>query len=86
MGVSYPKNRRLLIPPLLEKEYGEKMEFTYTYWREGDWYVGCFDDFPDCETQGKTIEELERMLKALYLDLRLNERETAYGKGKLALA
>jgi hypothetical protein len=62
------------------------MNLEYTYWKEGDWYVGHFDDFPDCETQGKTVEELERMLISLYKDLRLDKKNTVYGKGKLVLA
>jgi len=61
------------------------MSLDYTYWKDGDWYVGHFDAYPDYETQGKTLQELEQMLISLYKDLELDKQHTTYGKGKLAL-
>ncbi|GHU40256.1 hypothetical protein FACS1894190_06920 [Spirochaetia bacterium] len=58
------------------------MKLTYTYFQNGDWLVGYFDSFPEHLTQGKNLEELEYMLKALYKDLELDK----YKKGELVLA
>jgi predicted RNase H-like HicB family nuclease len=40
----------------------------YTYFPSEGWYVGFFDDYPDWWTQGKTLEELKDMLRALLID------------------
>ena len=45
------------------------MQLNYIYQKYDDFYVGHLVDFPDYETQGETIEELEQMLKSLYSDL-----------------
>ena len=45
------------------------MQLNYIYKKYDDFYVGHLVDFPEYDTQGKTIEELEQMLKSLYLDL-----------------
>jgi predicted RNase H-like HicB family nuclease len=43
------------------------MKLDYTYWQEKDgWYLGYLNDYPDHWTQGKSIPELEDMLKDLY--------------------
>jgi predicted RNase H-like HicB family nuclease len=40
------------------------MELSYTYWQEKDgWYLGYLNDYPDHWTQGKTLAELEEMLR-----------------------
>jgi predicted RNase H-like HicB family nuclease len=39
----------------------------YTYWEDKDgWLIGCLNIWPDHWTQGKDIEELEKMLLELY--------------------
>ncbi|MCL2845096.1 MAG: type II toxin-antitoxin system HicB family antitoxin [Chitinivibrionia bacterium] len=45
------------------------MQLNYIYTKHDDYYVGHLVDFPEYETQGETIEELEEMLKSLYSDL-----------------
>jgi predicted RNase H-like HicB family nuclease len=45
------------------------MQLNYVYRQYEDFYVGHFIDFPEYDTQGRTIEELEGMLKSLYADL-----------------
>ena len=45
------------------------MELNYVYRQYDDYYVGHLVEFPEYDTQGKTIEELELMLKSLYADL-----------------
>ena len=49
------------------------MELSYTYFEEGGWFIGYFNDFPDHLTQGKTLEELEKMLVDLYDCLELSK-------------
>ena len=58
------------------------MELSYTYYEEDGWFIGYFDDFPDHLTQGKTLEELEKMLADLYDCLELSK----YHKRTLLLA
>ena len=45
------------------------MQLNYVYRQYADYYVGHLIEFPEYGTQGKTIEELEMMLKSLYADL-----------------
>jgi len=45
------------------------MRLNYIYRKSDDFYVGHLVDFPEYDTQGKTLEELEEMLRSLYADL-----------------
>jgi hypothetical protein len=45
------------------------MRLNYIYKKHDDFYVGHLVDFPEYDTQGETIEELEEMLRSLYSDL-----------------
>ena len=45
------------------------MHMNYVYRKCDDYYVRHLIDYPKYSTQGKTIEELEEMLKSLYADL-----------------
>ena len=45
------------------------MQLNYVYRQYDDYYVGHLVEFPEYDTQGKTIDELEAMLKSLYADL-----------------
>jgi predicted RNase H-like HicB family nuclease len=59
------------------------MELEYTYFKDDDgFFMGWFDDFPEDVTQGKSLEELEKMLADLYQCLNLAK----YRKGTLVLA
>ena len=42
---------------------------SYTYWQDGEYYLGYLNDFPDYHTQGQSLEELKENLKSLYKDL-----------------
>jgi predicted RNase H-like HicB family nuclease len=43
------------------------MELDYTYWQEPDgFYLGYLNIWPEHWTQGKSIPELEEMLRDLY--------------------
>ena len=41
----------------------------YIHWRDGDMWLGYFEEFPDYLTQGETLEELQENLRDLYRDL-----------------
>jgi len=41
----------------------------YVYWQDEDMWLGYVEDFPDCMTQGETLEDLQENLKDLYEDL-----------------
>jgi hypothetical protein len=45
------------------------VELTYTYFKDGDWFAGYLNDYPEYQTQGSTLQELEEMLASLYYDL-----------------
>jgi len=41
----------------------------YTYWQDGEFFLGHLNEFPDYETQGFSKDELVENLKDLLLDL-----------------
>lgn len=41
----------------------------YIRWREGDMWLGYFEQFPDYLTQGDSLSNLEENLRDLYQDL-----------------
>jgi hypothetical protein len=45
------------------------MQVKYTYWKDEDWYLGFLNDYPDYQTQGKNLPELQDMLKSLLDDI-----------------
>ena len=38
-------------------------------WQEGDAWLGYLQEYPDCWSQGETLDDLLDHLKDLYLDL-----------------
>ena len=62
------------------------MQLNYVYRQFDDYYVGHLIDFPEYDTQGKTIEELELMLKSLYADLMGFGEYIPYQRGVLEFA
>jgi predicted RNase H-like HicB family nuclease len=44
----------------------------YIYWQEGDVWLGYLEDFPDYQTQGESIQELQENLKDIFHDLTEN--------------
>ena len=50
-----------------------KREFTATYQKRGQWYLGWVEEIPGVNTQGKTLKEVKENLKeALLLMLQAN--------------
>lgn len=41
----------------------------YTFWQDGDFFIGHLNEYPDYETQGYSKEELVENLKDLLIDL-----------------
>jgi predicted RNase H-like HicB family nuclease len=42
---------------------------AYTYWQDGDFWLGYLDEFSDYWTQGKSLSDLKDHLIGLYRDL-----------------
>ena len=51
-------------------EYSISMKTTgYTYWQDGDAWLGYLDEYPDYLTQGTSLEDLKEHLLDLYNEL-----------------
>ena len=48
-------------------------KIKFTYWRDGEYYLGFLNDYPDYETQGHSKEELIANLKDLLKDIESGE-------------
>jgi predicted RNase H-like HicB family nuclease len=45
----------------------------FTYWQNGEYYLGFLNEYPDYQTQGMSKEELVNNLKDLLADLESGE-------------
>lgn len=45
----------------------------FTYWKDGEYYLGFLNDYPDYETQGTSKEELVNNLRSLLTDIESGE-------------
>lgn len=45
----------------------------YTFWRDGEFFVGYLNEYPDYWTQGYSKDELMENLKDLLIDLESGE-------------
>ena len=45
----------------------------YTFWQDGEFFIGHLNEYPDYETQGYSKEELIGNLKDLLIDLEENQ-------------
>ncbi len=41
----------------------------YVYWQDGDFWLGYVEEFPDYQTQGESLEDLQAHLRDLYEEL-----------------
>ena len=41
----------------------------YTYWQDGEMWLGYLEEYPDYMTQGENMEELLENLKDIYQEL-----------------
>jgi len=49
------------------------MSKNFTWWKDGDFFVGHLDSFPDYDTQGASLDELKSNLISLYNDIASDE-------------
>ena len=49
----------------------KKLQFTF--WQDGEYFLGFLNDYPDYETQGLSKEELVENLKDLLKDIESDE-------------
>lgn len=49
------------------------MSQNFTWWKDGDFFVGHLDSFPDYDTQGASLDELKSNLISLYNDIASDE-------------
>lgn len=45
------------------------MKTKFTWWKDGDFFLGYLDEYPDYQTQGESLEDLKIHLLDLYKDL-----------------
>lgn len=45
----------------------------YVYWRDGEHWLGYFEEYPDYRTQGESLDDLQDHLKDLFSDLTSGE-------------
>ncbi|MGO9121910.1 MAG: type II toxin-antitoxin system HicB family antitoxin [Desulfomonilaceae bacterium] len=57
---------------MLDSRYGTEkfMKINIVYKEEQGWFVGHIQEYPDYESQGKTLEELRDNLIEVYNDIR----------------
>ena len=46
------------------------MKFNIVYKKEKEWFIGHIQEYPDYESQGKTIEELTENLIEIHNDIK----------------
>ena len=59
---------------------------SFTYWQDGDAWLGYLDEFPDYLTQGGSLEDLKAHLTSLYHDLTSGEIPCVKQRGELQIA
>jgi predicted RNase H-like HicB family nuclease len=59
---------------------------AFTYWQDGDAWLGYLDSFPDYLTQGESLDDLKQHLLSLYEDLTSGEIPSIRRRGQLKVA
>ncbi len=49
--------------------YNSLMEMKIIYQKKDNWFIGHIQEYPDYETQGKTLDELKENLADIYHDI-----------------
>jgi predicted RNase H-like HicB family nuclease len=49
------------------------MELDYTYWQDGEYFVGFLNNYPNDSSQGMSLSELEEALIEVY-EIRQEEK------------
>jgi predicted RNase H-like HicB family nuclease len=58
----------------------------FTYWQDGDMWLGYLDEFPDYMTQGESLDELKENLIDFHKDLTSGEIPCVRHHAELELA
>lgn len=58
----------------------------FTYWQDGNDWIGYLDEFPDYQTQGTSLEDLKAHLADLHKDLTSGVIPTVRRHAQLELA
>lgn len=58
----------------------------FVYYRDGDFWIGWLEDFPDYRTQGRSLRELKENLKDMHAELTGGHIACVRRVGKLLLA
>lgn len=58
----------------------------YVYWQEGEFWLGYLHDYPDYQTQGLSLEDLEDHLRDLYHDISSGKIPGIRRVGELVIA
>ena len=45
------------------------MEFNMIYMKKNDWFIGHIQEYPDYESQGRSLDELKGNLIEIYKDI-----------------
>ena len=64
------------MPRPLNNNLGQQVQLDtvkIVYWKDGRWWLGHLQDYPDYRTQGKTLRELRENLKDIYKDITSGE-------------
>ncbi|MDA7931897.1 MAG: hypothetical protein QNK83_05635 [Akkermansiaceae bacterium] len=61
-------------------------KLSYTYWQDEEAFLGYLDDYPDYETQGSSLKDLEEHLQDLYQDLTSGEVPNVRHHGELVVS
>ncbi len=58
----------------------------FIYYKDGDVWIGCLEEYPDYRTHGETLEELEENLRDIYADLSSEDIPYVHRVGELRVA
>ena len=58
----------------------------YTYWKDGEFWLGYLEEFPNYISQGETLEELQENLRDIYADLTSGAIPSPRHTGELQVA
>jgi predicted RNase H-like HicB family nuclease len=62
------------------------MKISFIYWKDGEYWLGFLEEYPDYMSQGISLEELRINLRDLYSDLISGEIPNVRKKGELEVA
>ena len=58
----------------------------YIYWQDENMWLGYLEEYPDCQTQGETLEELQENIKDIHADITSGAIPNVKHVGELQLA